>query len=60
MKAKEWDFWWGGVTLFPYQFAVGLSIAWGWPRLFRLYFGPIKIWAFRSKRGTEGVAGEPA
>jgi len=51
MKAKEYtiDFWrfYGGITLYPYQFSLGLSIRY-WPCIstpaFRLYIGPLKFW----------------
>ena len=50
-SAHEW--FWGnsragiGITVFPYQLAVGLSLRW-WERgpALRLYLGPLKAWAY--------------
>jgi len=52
-QAKDWDFHrkhlGGGVTFYPYQFALGLSIRY-WPCLFapsiRLHLGPFKLWVY--------------
>lgn len=50
-QAKEYEIkagaFFGGLTIFPYQLALGLSIG-VWPCLnaprFRLYVGPFKLW----------------
>ncbi len=34
----------GGLTLFPYQLALGASIRWGQFRAIRIYLGPFKLW----------------
>ena len=47
-----------GVTFFPYQFCLGLSIRY-WPCIFapafRIYIGPFKLWGYWSlaKKGSE-------
>jgi len=36
----------GGLTWFPYQFALGFSLRYGTEfRAVRLYLGPLKVWA---------------
>ena len=41
----------GGITLFPYQLALGISFRY-WHCVFapalRIYFGPIKVWLYWS------------
>jgi hypothetical protein len=52
-RARDWDFhserFGGGVTFYPYQLAVGVSMRY-WPCLFapsiRLHLGPFKFWLY--------------
>ena len=46
-KARERNFRaYGGITWFPYQFALGFSLRWDAEfRAVRLYLGPLKVWA---------------
>ncbi len=40
---REWPII-GGMSIFPYQCAFGVSVRWGSFRAVRLYFGPVKVW----------------
>ncbi len=52
-RARDWDFkigrLGGGVTLYPYQFAVGVSLRY-WPCIYapniRVHLGPFKVWLY--------------
>jgi hypothetical protein len=51
MKAIEYDlhskFGGVGITIFPYQIALGCSLRyWSGMPAFRLYLGPIKLWGY--------------
>lgn len=51
MRARDWDFdFWrfmGGITFYPYQIALGLTLRY-WPCIFapavRAHVGPFKFW----------------
>jgi hypothetical protein len=50
-RARDWDFEFkhliGGLTFYPYQLAVGMTIRY-WPNVFapsiRIHIGPFKVW----------------
>ncbi len=50
-RARDWDFGFGrfigGLTFYPYQLAVGMTIRY-WPNVFapsiRIHVGPFKLW----------------
>jgi len=52
-KAIDCDFNWGilggGITFYPYQLSLGLSLRY-WPCIFapsiRIHIGPIKLWLY--------------
>jgi len=54
-QAKDLDFhWWrfgGGITFYPYQVGLGVSLQY-WPCIFapaiRIHIGPIKFWGYIS------------
>jgi hypothetical protein len=56
-KARERDFHYGrlggGLTFYPYQFAIGLTVRY-WPCLYapsiRIHFGPAKAWLYLRMR----------
>ena len=68
-RARDWDFYGryfgGGITFYPYQFAIGWSVRY-WTCIFapsiRLHIGPFKFWLYisliKSKQSTEGVKNE--
>ncbi|KKL59689.1 hypothetical protein LCGC14_2212800 [marine sediment metagenome] len=63
-RARDWDFdfgrFIGGLTFYPYQFAVGISIRY-WSCILapsiRVHIGPFKVWCcWIGKRGKEEQA----
>jgi hypothetical protein len=49
----------GGVTWFPYQFALGFSLRVGEFRGVRLYLGPLKFWVSVQAEPPALVASNP-
>jgi hypothetical protein len=53
MKALDKTFFWkcleGGITFYPYQLSLGLTLRY-WPDLYapniRIHIGPIKLWCY--------------
>ena len=53
MRAIDWDFYWwvfgGGITLYPYQLSLGITLRY-WPCIFapviRIHIGPFKLWLY--------------
>jgi hypothetical protein len=56
-RARDWefhcDYFGGGITVYPYQLALGISLRY-WPCLFapsiRLHIGPLKLWFYWKMR----------